>query len=90
MRRKNKRYIENTYDLKSIDINNYKFLILKEIEKKEKLFDLKYPPTANKSIDSLGKEEIDSSFYTGTGGNIYLYWRQYLFYKKSPKYLKKI
>ena len=39
MRRKNKRYIDNTYDLKSIDINNYKFLILKEIEKKEKLFD---------------------------------------------------
>ena len=89
MRRKNKRYIENTYDLKSIDINNYKYLILKEIEKKEKLFDLKYPPTTNKSIDSLGKEEIDSSFYTGTGGNIYLYWRQYLFYKKSQNYLKK-
>jgi hypothetical protein len=37
MRRKNKRYIENTYDLKSIDINKYKYLILKEIEKKRKI-----------------------------------------------------
>ena len=89
MRRKNKRYIENTYDLKSIDINNYKYLILKEIEKKEKLFDLKYPPTTNKRIDSLGKQKVNATFYTGTGGNIYLYWRQYLFYKKSQKYLKK-
>ncbi len=46
------------------------------MKKKEKLFDLKYPPNTNKRIDSLG-------------GNIYLYLRQYLFYKKSQIYLKK-
>ena len=89
MKRKIKRYIENNYDLKTIDINTYKLLILKEIEKKEKEFEFKCPPTINKRVDSLGKFEVDPSFYTGTGGNIYLYWRQYLFHKKSPQYLQK-
>ena len=88
--KKIKRFIENTYNLQYMDISNFKSLISNEIEKKEREFDSKCPPTTNKSIDSLGKQTINSSFYTGTGGNIYLYWRQYLFYKKSPKYLKKI
>ena len=83
MERKIKRFIENKYDTNNIDIKIYKNRILKEISTKEKLFDLEYPPNANKSIDSLGKKKYDTSFYTGTGGNIYLYWRQYLFYKKS-------
>ena len=83
------RYIENKYNLNNIDVKNIYNKILKQIEIKEKLFDSKYPPNINKSIDSLGKKENDTSFYTGTGGNIYLYWRQYLFYNKSSKYLKK-
>ena len=87
--KKIKRFIDNTYNLQYMDISNFKSLISNEIEKKEREFDSKCPPTTNKSIDSLGKQTINSSFYTGTGGNIYLYWRQYLFYKKSPKYLKK-
>ena len=83
-----KRYIKNSYDLNKIKINNTKDII-KEIEKKEAMFDSKYPPTTNKRIDSLGKQEYDISFYTGTGGNIYLYWRQYLFHNKSSKFLNK-
>ena len=89
MKAKKIRYIENKYDAYNIDINNYKNKILEEISVKEKLFDSKYPPTTNKKIDSLGQQKYDISFYTGTGGNIYLYWRQYLFYKKSPIFLKK-
>ena len=83
------RYIENKYDLNSIDINNCKYEILKQIKIKEKLLESKFPPNIDKRIDSLGKQMYDTSFYTGTGGNIYLYWRQYLFYNKSPQYLKK-
>ena len=89
MSRKVKRFIENKYDLQSINVDKYKNLILEKIKEKEKLFDLKCPPTLKKRIDSLGKNKTSTSFYTGTGGNIYLYWRQYLFHKKSPEYLKK-
>ena len=53
------------------------------------MFDSNYPPTTNKRIDSLGKQVYDTSFYTGTGGNIYLYWRQYLFNNKSIVFLNK-
>ena len=89
MRREIKRYIANPYDLNKIDIDMVKKNILKEIEIKEGMFDIKYPPNANVQIDSNGKQKYNYSFYTGSGGNIYLYWRQYLFYKKSPKYLNK-
>jgi hypothetical protein len=41
-----------------------------------------------KSIDSLGKKKIKTSFYTGTGGNIYIYWKQYLFHDKKKEYLE--
>ena len=48
-----------------------------------------FPPDMKTSIDSLGNKEIDTSFYTGTGGNIYIYWKQYLFYNKKKEYLEK-
>ena len=86
--RKNTRYIENHYNINQIDINSIKSKILNQIKIKEKLLFSKYPPNAQYKIDSLGKQKIDPSFYTGTGGNIYLYWRQYLFYNKSPESLK--
>ena len=89
MRGKVNRYIKNPYDLNMINIDMIKKDILKQIEIKESIFDLQYPPSTNKRIDSLGKQKSNYTFYTGTGGNIYLYWRQYLFYKKSPKYLEK-
>ena len=83
-----KRYIKNSYDLNKINISDTE-KILNEIKKKEAMFDSKYPPTTNKRIDSLGKQVYDTSFYTGTGGNIYLYWRQYLFNNKSIVFLNK-
>ena len=43
----------------------------------------------SKSIDSLGKKKTKTTFYTGTGGNIYIYWKQYLFYDKKKEYLDK-
>ena len=89
MERKIKRFIENKYDANNVNINKLKDMVLKEISLKEKTFNLEYPPNSNKRIDSLGKKKYDISFYTGTGGNIYLYWRQFLFYKKSQVYLKK-
>ena len=84
-----KRFIENIYDLNGINIKDYRSLILKQIEKLELEFDSKNPPKTNKVINSLGKEENDITFYTGTGGNIYLYRRQYLFYNKNKEYFKK-
>ena len=87
--RKNKRFIENRYDINGININNYKNMILNQIKIKEKIFDLYYPPNISKRIDSLGKQKTDISFYTGTGGNIYLYWRQYVYYEKNLNFLKK-
>ena len=69
MSSKPKRFIENTYDLSSINIKDYRSLILKQIEKLELEFDSKNPPKANKAINSLGKEENDISFYIGD--NIY-------------------
>ena len=89
MRKTVKRYIQNPYDLNKIDIDKVKKDILKEIEIKENMFDSQYPPDTNKEIDSIGNQEYNYTFYTGSGGNIYLYWRQYLFHKKSPKYLNK-
>ena len=84
-----KRFIENQYVLNNIDIKKIESLIKNEIAKKEKLFDSECPPTMNKAVNSLGKKKTDISFYVGTGGNIYLYWRQYIFHKKSAQYLKK-
>jgi hypothetical protein len=42
-----------------------------------------------KKINSLGKTRYETSFYTGTGGNIYIYWKQYLFHDKKKEYLDK-
>ena len=83
------RFINNKYDINSIDINKSKKEIVKQIEICEKNSLEKYPPTMSKSIDSLGKRKTKTSFYTGTGGNIYIYWKQYLFHDKSKDYLEK-
>ena len=63
MRREIKRYIANPYDLNKIDIDMVKKNILKEIEIKEGMFDIKYPPNANVQIDSNGKQKYNY-FYT--------------------------
>ena len=81
------RFIKNKYDLKTIDIKDSIKQINTQMELAEKNSLDKYPPNMKKSIDSLGKKKYKTTFYTGTGGNIYLYWRQYLFYDKKEEYL---
>ena len=83
------RYIPNKYDLNSIDINNEINQIYENIELMEKNSNINYPPNMTKSINSLGQKKTKTTFYTGTGGNIYIYWKQYLFYNKEKKYLDK-
>ena len=83
------RFIKNKYDINTIDINTCQKKIEEQIAIYEKRSLEKYPPTMSKSIDSLGKRKTKTSFYTGTGGNIYIYWKQYLFHDKSKDYLEK-
>ena len=83
------RFIPNKYDLNLIDINKDIKEIYQHIELSEKSSRKYFPPNMSKSIDSLGKKKIKTTFYTGTGGNIYIYWKQYLFYEKKKEYLDK-
>ena len=83
------RYIPNNYNLNSIDINAEMKEIYSNIELCEKNSSVYYPPNMSKSINSLGREKTKPTFYTGTGGNIYIYWKQYLFYDKKKEYLDK-
>ena len=83
------RYIKNKYNLNTIDIKDSTKQIISQMEITEKNSINNYPPNMKKSIDSLGKKRSKTSFYTGTGGNIYLYWKQYLFYDKKKEYLEK-
>ena len=83
-----KRFIKNQYDLQKIDINKSIKLINEQIKICENNAKKNYPPNMEKSIDSLGKKKIRTSFYTGTGGNIYIYWKQYLFHDKKKEYLE--
>ena len=83
------RFIKNKYDINTIDINTCQKKIEEQIAIYEKRSLEKYPPTMSKSIDSLGKRKTKTSFYTGTGGNIYIYWKQYLFHDKNKDYLEK-
>ena len=88
-RSKRLRFIPNKYDLNSIDIEKDIKLIYDNIQICEKNSIKYYPPNMTKSIDSLGKKKTKTTFYTGTGGNIYIYWKQYLFYDKKKEYLDK-
>ena len=88
-RSKRLRFIPNKYDLNSIDIEKDIKLIYDNIQICEKNSIKYYPPNMSKSIDSLGKKKTKTTFYTGTGGNIYIYWKQYLFYEKKKEYLDK-
>ena len=84
-----KRFINNQYDIYKIDINTNLQKIINQIKILEKNSDKNYPPNMSKSINSKGDKEYDTSFYVGTGGNIYIYWKQYLFYEKKKEYLDK-
>ena len=79
----NKRYVENKYDPNKINENEITEEIKNQIKKIKTILEKNYPCTANKKINSTGKEKLNYSFYTGTGGNIYLYWREYLYTKSK-------
>ena len=81
------RFIKNKYNIKEIDINCSIKKISEQIENCEKNSIENYPPNMKKSIDSLGRKRTKTSFYTGTGGNIYIYWKQYLFHDKKKDFL---
>ena len=87
--KKIKRFFLNTYDLNKININTDLQKIYQQIEITEKNSDKNFPPNMDKKINSLGKKRYETSFYTGTGGNIYIYWKQYLFHDKKKEYLDK-
>ena len=88
-RSKRLRFIPNKYDLNSIKIDKDIESIYSNIKLYEENSSKYYPPNMSKSIDSLGKKKTKTTFYTGTGGNIYIYWKQYLFYDKKKEYLNK-
>ena len=87
--KKIKRFIVNKYDINKIDINKDIQNIYQQINIEEKNSNTNYPPNMSESINSLGEKEYNPTFYTGTGGNIYIYWKQYLFYNKKKEYLEK-
>ena len=84
-----KRFIINKYDLNKIDINIGLKKIYQQIYLTEINSNRNYPPNMSQSINSLGQKYYDPSFYTGTGGNIYIYWKQYLFHDRKKEYLDK-
>lgn len=88
---KNNRYILNTFELPNKNCyNNYISNTLKEIELElnNNLIKLMYensPPYITKKLTSDGKSKYDPFIYTGTSGNIYVYWRYYIY--KSYNYI---
>ena len=84
-----KRFIKNQYNINSIDIKSSIKQILEQIEISEKSAQINFPPEMSKSIDSLGNKKTKPTFYVGTAGNIYIYWKQYLFHDKNKEYLEK-
>jgi hypothetical protein len=82
-----KRFVENKYDPKQINENEIKEELKNQIKIIKNILNENYPCDSNKKINSKGKKKMSYSFYTGTGGNLYLYWREYL-YTKSKESLK--
>lgn len=84
------RYIINTYKYKEISedaiISNVKTKLEETLEDQLNY----YPPITKHKIYSNGKKKVDFSMYTGTGGNMYLYWRYYLLCKQKYPELKSV
>lgn len=85
--------------------NNYKYTEINEklvLEQIENILDSSFknflkvsPPDSCYKMYSNGKKKVDYSMYSGTGGNIYAYWRYHLLKKnkglntdKTIKYMK--
>ena len=79
------RFIENKF-LDKLENFNEEFIMKSIREQLNKTLDnhLKVsPPERSKKIYSDDKEKDDYAFYTGSGGNIYTFWRYYLLCKNS-------
>ena len=85
MKKPDSSYIENKFLDKLENYNEESFMnsikaqLCKTLENHRKVC----PPERARKIYSDGKEKIDYTFYTGSGGNIYAFWRYYLLTKKS-------
>jgi hypothetical protein len=77
------RFIPNKYNPNDFKLSEITSLI------QTKLNDLKQnmsPPDQKYKIYSNGKQKKDYTIYTGTSGNIYTYWRQYILTKTNSNY----
>jgi len=88
-----KRYIENPY-------LNYDIFELKDISKYLNILEDHlsvliskqlqcYPPSTDQILLSDGTSEEDYTIYTGPGGNLWVFWRNYLYNKSQSKDIKK-
>ena len=87
MQKKNNRFVPNNYEVKKENIP----IVINEIKNNINLItntlNKYYPPNSQYKIDSKSKKKVDFSIYTGTGGNMYLYWRKYIYDNKSNESL---
>ena len=89
MRRKRERYVDNKYNPSCANVDDIKCNVKHQIQLITALLDKEYPCNAKYKIYSDRKTKIDYTMYTGTAGNVYVYWREYL-YTKSQASLAKV
>jgi len=76
-------YIQNKYQFTKLDENYIMEQVSNALHRSFKRF-IKYnPPNASCKLYSNSKFKKDYSIYSGTGGNIYVYWRYHLFNKNK-------
>jgi lantibiotic modifying enzyme len=81
------RFIINKYNIKEINFDEIYGLTKEHLAKAidERL--QSYPPECDYAINSKGRKKTIWEVYTGSGGNIYTFWRYYLF-KRDEASLK--
>jgi hypothetical protein len=86
----NSRYIINKYNFKEINSEEIYNAIRRNLKEEISNRLNFYPPASEYSINSKGKKKVNWSIYTGSGGNIYVYWRYYMHQKDelSLKYYR--
>jgi hypothetical protein len=78
-----KLYIKNNYKYSDINEKSVLEQIENYLHNSFKKFIRRSPPESCYKIYSNGKNKIDYSMYSGTGGNIYAYWRYHLLNKNK-------
>ena len=69
--------------LESFDLADSKQKIFQRLEELITKFKNESPPETAKKAKSNGELSRDPTFYTGTSGNIFTYYRLYKFFKTS-------